>query len=89
MSELIHSLSKFSPSMLAFIFLILGAAVLFCILLFIPQKKKSSTEAPLDIRIRENDEDGNNREYTVTIDEENLNKLREALCTESHPHPSL
>lgn len=43
MSELIHSLSKLPPSMLAFIF----------------------------------------------IDEENLNKLHEALRSESHPHPSL
>lgn len=89
MSELIHSLSELPPSMLAFILLVFGAAVLFCILLFIPQKKKSSAEAPLDIRVRENDEDGNKREYTVTIDEENLNKLREAFRSESHLHPSL
>lgn len=89
MSELIHSLFKLPPSILAFGILCFAVTVLFCILLFIPRKKKSSEEETLDVNIRENNGNGNNREYSVTIDGENLNKLREALRSESHLRSSL
>lgn len=89
MFELIHSLSKLPSSILAFGILCFVAVVAFCIRLFILQKAKTSEEETKDINIRENDENGNNREYTVSIDEENLNKLLEALRPESHRHPLL
>ncbi len=77
----IHFLSISAQAHFIVALYVIGFAlvIIFAILLSISRKTKSTKKEAHSMGIRTKDEDGTIQEYTITMDDKNLNKLRDIL----------